>query len=137
MPIRELTPEIAEKIIEQIKQGVFPIGIAAMAAGVDVDTFREWTRIGMEEDAPELYARFVMDIARAEILVRAELLKTIHENAKEDWHAAAWLLERQKVYGGHITLDGLPGSGEGQENLQIAVAQLQRMLENARVGGTN
>src|SRR5579862_3220117 len=96
----KLTPERQCAICDAIRAGVRP-EIAAAYNGVSARSFYRWRALGHAFDAEPIYVEFVeaVELALAEWEARDVLL--IGEAAKEDWHAAAWRLERRlpKVYG--------------------------------------
>lgn len=96
----KLTPERQAGISDAIRAGVRP-EIAAVYNGVGARTYYRWMQLGRAADAEPVYLEFVdaVEVALAEWEARDVLL--IGEAAKEDWHAAAWRLERRlpKVYG--------------------------------------
>jgi hypothetical protein len=87
-------------ICEAVRAGVRP-EIAAVYAGVGARSYYRWMQLGRAADADPVYADFAeaVELALAEWEARDVLL--IGEAAKQDWHAAAWRLERRlpKVYG--------------------------------------
>jgi hypothetical protein len=95
-----LTPERRDGICDAIRAGVRP-EIAAVYNGIGARTYYRWMQLGRAADAEAVYAEFVeaVEVSLAEWEARDVLL--IGEAAKEDWHAAAWRLERRlpKVYG--------------------------------------
>jgi transposase len=96
----KLTPERQTGICDAIRAGVRP-EIAAVCNGVGARTYYRWMQVGRAAGAEAVYAAFVeaVEVALAEWEARDVLV--IGEAAKEDWHAAAWRLERRlpKVYG--------------------------------------
>jgi hypothetical protein len=96
----KLTPERQIAICDAIRAGVRP-EIAAVYNGVGARSYYRWMQLGRAADADPVYVGFVeaVELALAEWEARDVLL--IGEAAKEDWHAAAWRLERRlpKVYG--------------------------------------
>jgi len=96
----KLTPERQARICDAIRAGVRP-EIAAIYSGVGARTYYRWMQMGRAADAEAVYVGFVeaVELALAEWEARDVLL--IGEAAKEDWHAAAWRLERRlpKIYG--------------------------------------
>ena len=96
----KLTSERQIAICDAIRAGVRP-EIAAVYNGIGARSYYRWMALGRAADAEPAYAAFVeaVELALAEWEARDVLL--IGEAAKEDWHAAAWRLERRlpKVYG--------------------------------------
>src|SRR5207245_4264065 len=87
-------------ICDAIRAGVRP-EVAAVYNGIGARTYYRWMQLGRAADAEPVYVGFVeaVELALAEWEARDVLL--IGEAAKDDWHAAAWRLERRlpKVYG--------------------------------------
>lgn len=96
----KLTPERQQRICEAVRAGIRP-EIAAVYCGIGARTYYRWMQLGRAADAEPVYVEFAeaVEVALAEWEARDVLL--IGEAAKEDWHAAAWRLERRlpKVYG--------------------------------------
>jgi hypothetical protein len=96
----KLTPDRRVAICDAIRAGVRP-EIAAVYNGVGARSYYRWMALGRAADAEPSYVEFAeaVELALAEWEARDVLL--IGEAAKEDWHAAAWRLERRlpKVYG--------------------------------------
>jgi|SRR6516165_6181073 hypothetical protein len=96
----KLTMDRQAAICDAIRAGVRP-EIAAVYNGVGARSYYRWMQLGRAADGEPVYVSFVeaVELALAEWEARDVLL--IGEAAKEDWHAAAWRLERRlpKVYG--------------------------------------
>jgi hypothetical protein len=96
----KLTAERQARICDAVRAGVRP-EIAAVYNGIGARTYYRWMQQGRAADADPIYVEFVdaVELALAEWEARDVLL--IGEAAKQDWHAAAWRLERRlpKVYG--------------------------------------
>ena len=96
----KLTVERQQRICDAVRVGVRP-EIAAVFCGVSARSYYRWMQQGRSADAPAAYREFAeaVELALAEWETRDILL--IGEAAKDDWHAAAWRLERRlpKVYG--------------------------------------
>jgi len=96
----KLTPERKAAICDAIRAGVRP-EIAAVYNGIGARTYYRWMQLGRAAAAEPIYVEFVqaVEVSLAEWEARDVLL--IGEAAKDDWHAAAWRLERRlpKVYG--------------------------------------
>ena len=96
----KLTVERQSRICDAIRAGVRP-EVAAVYCGIGARTYYRWMQLGRGTDADACYTEFVeaVELALAEWEARDVLI--IGEAAKDDWHAAAWRLERRlpKVYG--------------------------------------
>ena len=87
--------ERAEKILKALKQGM-PYKQAAAYGGVSYDTLNRWRRKGEDGDSEEL-SQFCNAMREAEGEAVFKLVEDIKRNAskKNDWKAAAWILERR------------------------------------------
>jgi len=91
----KITPELVDQLVALLKAGNY-VSTAAQAVGISRPLFYQWLKRG-ESDAPadaeyvELRKR--VEHARAEAEARNVAL--IANSARENWQAAAWLLERQ------------------------------------------
>jgi len=96
----KLTADRQALICDAVRAGVRP-EVAAVYNGVGARSYYRWMALGRAADAEPVYVAFVeaVELALAEWEARDVLL--IGEAAKEDWHAAAWRLERRlpKGYG--------------------------------------
>lgn len=96
----KLTAERQARICDAVRAGVRP-EVAAVYCGIGARTYYRWMQLGRAADAEPTYLVFVeaVELALAEWEARDVLL--IGEAAKQDWHAAAWRLERRlpKIYG--------------------------------------
>ena len=99
-PSKFTKPTVA-KLLAGVRRGL-PYHLAAAAAGVSEATFHRWQRGEFPEDAgEELKQQFLEGLTRARGQAADRLTKQIHDAAKADWRAAAWILERRypKDYG--------------------------------------
>ena len=79
------TPKIVKALLDRIRQG-WPFVVACQHVGISPDVFYLWRR------NDERFARQV-DRAQAEA-IKANL-ETIKAASRDNWPAAAWLLERR------------------------------------------
>jgi hypothetical protein len=90
-----LEPDVIDRLEQMLKAGNY-IEVALRAVGVGGRTFRDWMQRGRTSAAPgdELYRELVerVDLARAEGEVRN--VATIAAAGRDNWQAAAWILER-------------------------------------------
>jgi hypothetical protein len=90
-----LEPDVIDRLEQMLKAGNY-LEVALRATGVGGATFRDWMRRGRTSRAPgdELYRELVerVDLARAEGEVRN--VAQIASAARDNWQAAAWILER-------------------------------------------
>lgn len=85
------TPDIGKKILRVISTGNSR-ETAAASAGVKKSTLLHWLRMGATGIEP--YASFSLACDQAEADAKIEAVDIIRRAAKDDWHAAAWWLER-------------------------------------------
>lgn len=96
----KLTPERQAAICDAIRAGVRP-EVAAVYNGVGARSYYRWMQLGRALEAEPVYVGFVEAVEHALAEWEARDVLLIGEAAKDDWHAAAWRLERRlpKVYG--------------------------------------
>lgn len=133
----KLTLERQQRISEAIRAGVRP-EVAAVYCGIGARTYYRWMQFGRGVDADQCYVEFVeaVELALAEWEARDILI--IGEAAKEDWHAAAWRLERRlpKIYGRRERHE-IANSDEGSFRIsagshfdpdKLTVAELEQLI---------
>ena len=122
----KLTPEVQEAICDAIRHGA-TYWAAAESAGVSYAAFNEWRK-----DKRPKYIKFFNAVQQANADGQLDLLAKLEQAGKNDWRAAAWILERRhrKDYGANVdvTTDNKPvnitvsyedkrnGSGDGTDN---------------------
>ena len=85
---RSLTPELAEVILQCVKDvGAFK-GPTARMCGIDPDVLNEWIRAGLTPGAPELYSNFARAYVAEEAYLQSEALRCLRAHAKIDPKAA-------------------------------------------------
>lgn len=90
----DLTPEIAEKLVQAASLGSYRKQAAAFA-GVDERTLRRWLQRGHAEP-DSLYAALRARLLEAEARTQVAAMGTITKAIRDgDWKAAAWMLERR------------------------------------------
>lgn len=89
----KLTPERQAKIVQALEAGSYEC-VAAQYAGVDVTTYCAWKRRGAEEGKGKYY-QFLQAVTHALNKSELALATTIRTAGKDDWRAAAWLMERR------------------------------------------
>jgi hypothetical protein len=98
-----LTREVTQKIAAYVTAGA-TIPSACALAGVPWGTAKKWLQRGKKgmrgEPANKAYTAFATAMYEAQERFHAGLSISLHKASKEDWKAAAWLLERRfrKVY---------------------------------------
>lgn len=83
-----------EAIARLVNAGV-PIPQACEASGVRWSHASHWMRKGRGEDAREPYTSFYQAMMEAKARWEAGAVMRITAAGKDDWKAAAWLLERR------------------------------------------
>ena len=89
----KLTPETQARIVSAVRCGA-SFKNACVAAGISERTFQRWRQKGEHQGAKTEYRRFWRDLTQAEQEGQTARLAIIQEAARNDWRAAAWLLER-------------------------------------------
>jgi len=85
--------QVTAKLARLLESGV-AIEAAAARVGVARRTIYNWLERANEVDAPAVYVEFAERIQRSRDACEADLVSRVAREAKEDWRAAAWLLER-------------------------------------------
>jgi transposase len=116
------TSEVIEIILMNLRQGMTR-DIACTQAGIARQTLHRWC----DEDA-ELSAdvEAAIDVSKAVLLNE---IKTLGE-ARQDWRAAAWLLERRwpHEFGAKRDLDVTINKSDGSDVVVSMVAQAQQLI---------
>ena len=86
-----LTPELADNLLAALRAGAY-LHVAARAVGIRRETLADWMRRGREGDAP--FAELLTQIEEAQAAGEVRNVATVANAARENWQAAAWLLER-------------------------------------------
>lgn len=96
----KLTAERQAAICDAIRAGVRP-EVAAVYNGVGARSYYRWMQLGRALEPEPVYVDFVEAVEHALAEWEARDVLLIGEAAKDDWHAAAWRLERRlpKIYG--------------------------------------
>lgn len=118
----KLTVERQQRICDAVRAGVRP-EVAAVYCGIGGRSYYRWMQQGRSAGAAACYLQFVeaVELALAEWEARDILL--IGEAAKDDWHAAAWRLERRlpTIYGKRERHD-IGNTEQGSFRVQAAAA---------------
>lgn len=93
IPLFMRHPEVADKIVDLIEQGV-PYTTVCGALGISPDQFKKWLKIGKTGTNPH-YTDFYHKIAKAEANAEILLLNELKRIGGEDWKSRAWTLERR------------------------------------------
>jgi hypothetical protein len=88
----KFTTAIGDKICTIVRRGNFR-DMAVAQVGISRQTMYNWIRWGGEGKAP--YAAFLVKLEQAESEAEDVLVVHVRQQAKLDWRAAAWLLERR------------------------------------------
>jgi hypothetical protein len=88
----KFTVAIGDKICTIVRRGNFR-DMAVAQVGISRQTMYNWIRWGGEGKEP--YAAFLLKLEQAESEAEDVLVVHVRQQAKLDWRAAAWLLERR------------------------------------------
>jgi hypothetical protein len=105
----EESPKVAEDFLTAVRAGNY-LHVATAFAGLSRETPIEWRKRGardLRKGEDTIYARFAtaVDVALAHAEVHS--VAAIRSATKENWQAAAWLLERRHPdrWSRHVTID--------------------------------
>jgi hypothetical protein len=84
MPRYQLTPALEQTIIAYIRAGGFP-HVAAEAAGIPADVFRDWLARGDAPGAEAQYRHFASAVREAAAQARLKLEVEAHNKRPLDW----------------------------------------------------
>lgn len=90
-PLKLLNDQIVARIMEATAKGHTREAVAHYA-GLDPSTLYRWINLGREGKQP--YQSFVRKLEKARAEGALGLLETIRQASRDQWQAAAWLLER-------------------------------------------
>lgn len=89
----KLTPEVQERLLTAIRQGL-KYDTACALAGITYHTMRNWMIAG-ESTKDGIYFNFFTALKKAEAEAEEELIKSIRNAGHREWQANAWILERR------------------------------------------
>lgn len=90
----KLTPELTDRLVAVLRTGNY-IEVACRAVGLPPRTFRDWMARGASGDRRDLiYRGFRERVEEARALGEVALVREVQQAARENWQAAAWMLER-------------------------------------------
>lgn len=89
----KLTVEIQQKICDYISQGL-AYETAALLSGVSERTLHRWRALGEGKETGK-YSEFVDALQVASAKAEEKQVGVVVAAGSEDWHAAAWWLERR------------------------------------------
>lgn len=92
-PPIKLNVELMNRAALMVESGCY-IETACEACGIGRSTYYDWLRWGAEGRDP--YAAFYDRLTQARATAEAKHVMTIDHATTDDWHAAAWLLERTR-----------------------------------------
>lgn len=95
-----LDQKLQQAICKRVEQGDYP-ETAAVAEGVPARTYREWARLGrqQEDDEKSPYGLLFLAVERARARCESDLVAQVRKGDTKDAKtakAAAWLLERTR-----------------------------------------
>lgn len=82
------------RLLSAIQKGM-PLKHAAMLAGISYDTLNRWRMRGEEKGAPSRFRQFCKALRHSQAVAMLRLVSHIQAAGKQDWRAAAWMLERR------------------------------------------
>ena len=108
----KLNAEIHKKIVEFLEKGNY-MATAANAIGIPQRTILLWLKKGEDNvHRDKRYRHFYLDVKKAKASAEIDMVDIIVKEAKKNWFAAAWFLERTnyKMWGkkGEIALADKP-----------------------------
>jgi len=89
-----LTPERRIRLLNGIREGL-PLKQSAMLAGISYESLNRWRIAGEAEDARPEFRHFCQSLRQAQAVAMQRLVGRIQTASRDDWKAAAWLLERR------------------------------------------
>ncbi len=89
-----LTPEVHDHVVKAVRAGNY-LCVAAQSVGVHPATLLTWMRKGKQEE-DGIYRDFRSAVKKAQAESELRALKVIEQQAKKNWTAAAWWLERTR-----------------------------------------
>ena len=99
----KLTEPVIKKFCEAVEKGL-TYDLCAKYAGISVDTFYSWKRKGKKKTEKK-YVDFLKRIEQVEAHGAFWHLENIVTNARDDWKASAWILERRHNYTRYNTIE--------------------------------
>ena len=91
----KFTKATVSKVLVGVRRGL-PYHLAAAAAGISEDTFYAWQRGEFPASADDaLKVQFSEGLTRAKGEAANHLTRRVYDASREDWRAAAWMLERR------------------------------------------
>lgn len=102
-------PKIAEDFLVAVRAGNY-LHVAAAYAGLSKETPIEWRKRGARDarkGQDTVYSRFAASVDQAMGQAEVMSVAAIRSATKENWQAAAWLLERRYPdrWSRHVTID--------------------------------
>jgi len=90
-----LTPDVIENVTAMLRAGCHD-RVALKAANVPPSTFADWMRRGQSSrPGDELFRELRQRVEQARAQGEARLVALLARQAEQDWHVAAWMLERR------------------------------------------
>lgn len=128
--LRTFTPEIGDKIVESVAQGM-PLGFAAHLHKVPKSTVERWVAEGEDDHDHEL-SEFAAEVRAAQAMFVQEAIEGIKDAGLSDakqWTALMTLLER--IYPEYFRRP----SEQKTTNINIAVGVVERQLHEMHLNG--
>lgn len=90
----KFTPAVCAIILESVRAGQ-SYAMSCRRARIDDSTLSHWAAEVEEKGEASRYFQFINDLMQAEADGQLALIATVRTATKQDWKAAAWLLERK------------------------------------------
>ncbi len=129
-----LTKEVYECIVYNMKMGCSMVA-AANNAGITRQSLYNWLKKGKENKGGEIYRQLYLDILKSKSDTEIILVGNIIEASRDNWNAAAWLLERinPKMYGKQRVMTTKDAESDmedtdGNDQILTQIAKLETIL---------
>lgn len=129
----ELTPELAERLIQAAKSGLFKEA-CARCVGISEDTLDQWLKMGLSPGSTDPYRHFAHVFVAQEEAQQLPHINAIKAAAAVDWRASVtWLQMRHPdVWGPKATRNHSAASLRPSEADAAAEAEMVRQLVESR-----
>lgn len=122
----EESPKVAEDFLVAVRAGNY-LHVAAAFAGLSKETPIEWRKRGardLRKGQDTVYAKFAQAVDQALAHAEVHSVAAIRSATKENWQAAAWLLERRHPdrWSKHVAIDLSKCTNEQLESALSAIA---------------
>jgi hypothetical protein len=124
----KLTQELQQKVVSQIRRGIYP-EVAALAAGISAKTFKRWMARGAVATRGSYHA-FYEAVHRAESHAEIETTLRVRKAAKQSPMTSLKLLERRfsERWSPYRKLQAATEVGGAQHGIVVVTAEQLRAL---------